>query len=149
MHKVYINALGTYLPNNAISNGQMEGVLGRVNGKDSRAKRRILYQNGIKSRYYALDDKQQSTHSNAQMAALAAKEALKRSSVLSEDVQLISTGTTQGNLPVPGFASMVHGELLTSACELANFQSVCASGMIALKEGFVRLKQVKRKMHSV
>lgn len=140
MQEVYINAIGTFLPNEAVTNDQMEDILGRVNGIDSRAKKRILDQNGIKSRFYALDNDQQSTHSNAQMAALAAKEAIKRSSVLLEDIQLISTGTTQGDLPVPGFASMVHGELSNSACELANFQSVCASGMMAIKEGYCQIK---------
>ena len=140
MPEVFINSIGTFLPNNAIDNEEMEDFLGRINGKESRIKKRILDQNGIKLRYYALDRKQQSTHSNAQMASLAAKAALERSAIVPEDIQLISTGTTQGDLPVPGFASMVHGELATSPCELASFQSVCASGMMAIKAGFCQIK---------
>jgi 3-oxoacyl-[acyl-carrier-protein] synthase-3 len=140
MNEVYINALGTFLPNEPVSNAEMEEYLGEINGKGSRAKSRVLQQNGIQSRHYALDRSQNSTHTNAQMAALAAKKAIKRSTLLNEGIQLISTGTTQGDIPVPGFASMVHAELGTSSCELANFQSVCASGMMAIKDSYCQIK---------
>lgn len=92
MPEVFINSIGTFLPNNAIDNEEMEDFLGRINGKESRIKKRILDQNGIKLRYYALDRKQQSTHSNAQMASLAANTALGRNAIVPEDVQLISSG---------------------------------------------------------
>ena len=144
MKEVYINTIGAYLPNNAISNEEMEDFLGLINGKSSTVKAKILDQNGIKSRFYALDKEQNSTHSNAEMAALATKAALKRSSLLDRDIQMISTGTTQGDLPVPGFASMVHAELSIPKCELANFQSVCASGMMALKNSFCQIKSEEK-----
>lgn len=141
MKKVYINSIGTFLPNEPISNGEMEDYLGKINGVTSTVKPRILSQNGIKQRHYALDRNQASTHTNAQLAAQAAKNALKKSNVLLKDIQLIATGTTQGDLPVPGFASMVHAELHGSSnCEVANFQSVCASGMMALKDAYCQIK---------
>lgn len=140
MEEVYINALGVYLPNNPISNEEMEDYLGKIHGKASRVKSRILSQNGIENRYYALDKRQKSTHSNAQLAGMACKTALKKSSVLNQDVQMISAGTTQGDLPVPGFASLVHAELDTAHCELASFQSVCASGMMAIKSAYSQIK---------
>ena len=140
MSKVYITAIGSYLPNNPISNEEMEDYLGRINGEGSSVKSRILNQNGIKSRHYALDRNQTSTHSNAQMASLAIENALSKSTQLKDNVQLLATGTTQSDLPVPGFASLVHGELGLPPCELASFQSVCASGMMAVQDAYSQIK---------
>lgn len=140
MQDVYITASGTFLPNTPVSNAEMEACLGQINGHSSRVKDRILKQNGILSRYYALDKQQQSTHTNAQMAALAAKEALEKSTLQANAVELLCTGTTQADLPVPGFASMVHAELGLPRCEIAGFQSVCASSMMALKNAFLQIQ---------
>ena len=52
---VYINAIGIHLPNKPVSNDEMEDYLGLIAGKSSRTKQRMLQQNGIKTRYYALD----------------------------------------------------------------------------------------------
>lgn len=140
MNKVYITSLGAFLPNEPISNDEMEAYLGEINGKASSFKKRILEQNGIKTRFYAIDKTQKSLFSNAKMAALAVENALERSNLKHKDIELLSTGTTQGDLPVPGFASMVHGELEFSNCEIASFQSVCASGVMALKNAFLQIK---------
>ncbi|MDA9057034.1 beta-ketoacyl-ACP synthase III [Flavobacteriaceae bacterium] len=140
MNDVFITSSGTFLPNKAISNEEMEAFLGRINGKDSRAKERILKQNGIKTRYYALNKKQESTHSNAQLAVTAIENALQKSSLRSSDVALLCTGTTQGDLLIPGFASMVHAGLDFDKCEVASFQSVCASGIMALKNAYAQIK---------
>lgn len=140
MEDVFITSIGTFLPNNPVSNEEMEDFLGRINGKNSNAKSRILKQNGILNRHYAINKKQESTHSNAQMAALATKEALQKSQLDIKEVELLCTGTTQADLPVPGFASMVHAQLGGAKCEVASFQSVCASGMMALKNGFLQVK---------
>jgi 3-oxoacyl-[acyl-carrier-protein] synthase III len=140
MTEVFITALGVFLPNDSIGNEEMEDYLGKIYGKESLVKARILNQNGITQRHYALNKKHESTHSNAQMAALAIEQALKRSNVLVKDVELLSTGTTQGDLPVPGFASMVHARLDVPACEISSFQSVCSSGIMALKNAYIQIK---------
>jgi len=140
MNDVYITSSGIYLPNNPVSNDEMEDYLGRINGKNSNVRERILKQNGIKTRYYALNKNQESTHSNAQLAVKAIEAAIAKSEVRAKDVQLLSTGTTQGDLPIPGFASMVHGGSDFSRCEVASFQSVCASGMMALKNAYAQIK---------
>ena len=79
MQEVYITGIGTFLPNNPISNNEIEEYLGKINGQESRAKKRVLDQNGIQKRYYALDKIQKSTHSNAQLAANSLQEALSKS----------------------------------------------------------------------
>jgi len=139
MNSVYINAIGAFLPNDSISNEEMEDYLGKVHGKGSVAKKRVLQQNGIASRHYALDKNQQSTHSNEQMTATAIQQALGKSGLRPGDIQLLATGTTQGDLPVPGFASMVHAQAGLDKCEIASYQSVCASGMMALKGAFAQI----------
>ena len=140
MTDVFITGLGIYLPNSPINNQEIESYLGKVNGEESKVKSRILKQNGIKTRYFAMDKNQQTTHSNAQLASNAIEQALERTIISKNEVQHLATGTTQGDLPVPGFASMVHGESGIAECEIASFQSVCASGVMALKNGFSLIK---------
>ncbi len=140
MKEVYITSAGVFLPNEAVNNDHMENILGRIQGKDSTVRERILKQNGIKQRYYAMDTRQQSTHSNAQLAAAAVREAIAKNSLRLQEIELLSTGTTQGDLPLPGFASLVHAGLELPVCEVASFQSVCASGMMALKNAFLQIK---------
>ncbi|MFA9212384.1 MAG: beta-ketoacyl-ACP synthase III [Candidatus Methylacidiphilales bacterium] len=140
MKDVYITSAGVYLPNSPISNEEMEDYLGRLYGKDSLVKSRILKQNGIKQRHYALNKRQESTHSNAQLAVKAIEAAIAKSEIRSNEIELLSTGTTQGDLPIPGFASMVHAGLPLNKCEVASFQSVCASGVMALKAAYSQIK---------
>jgi 3-oxoacyl-[acyl-carrier-protein] synthase-3 len=140
MQKVFITSSGIFLPNEPISNEEIEDYLGTINGKSSKIKNKILQQNGIKTRYYAIDKQQKSTHTNAEMAAKAIENALTKSSLKPKDIEFLGTGTTQGDLPVPGFASMVHAALPFENCEIASFQSVCASGMMALKAAFLQVK---------
>ena len=52
---VYINKISSFLPNEPISNDQMEAVLGMVGDVPSRVRKMILRSNGIESRYYAVD----------------------------------------------------------------------------------------------
>jgi 3-oxoacyl-[acyl-carrier-protein] synthase-3 len=145
MNEVFITSTGTFLPNKAISNDEIEDYLGRINGKDSRAKARVLNQNGIKSRHFALNKEQETTHSNAELAVNAIKNALQKSSLRPTEVELLNTGTTQADLPIPGFASMVHAGLEFKRCEVASFQSVCASGIMALKNGYSQIKSDEKK----
>lgn len=140
MAEVYITSSGTFLPNKPVYNDEMEEFLGRINGKKSLAKERVLKQNGIKTRFYALNQNQETTHSNAKLAVNAVNDALHKSSLRSTDVELLCTGTTQGDLPIPGFASMVHAGLDFNRCEVASFQSVCASGIMALKNAYLQIK---------
>lgn len=140
MKKVYITSTGSFLPNSPISNEDMEDFLGRVNGKPSRVKDKILDQNGITTRYYAIDKNQNTTHSNANLAIEAAKSAIKNSPIRPSEIEMLSTGTTQGDLLVPGFSSMVHAGLDIDVCEVSSFQSVCASSMMALKNAYLQIK---------
>ncbi len=129
----YVTSAGVFLPGEPISNDDMEDYLGRIGGKDSRARERVLRQNGIRSRHYAIDRNQQTTISNAGMASEAIRTAVDRSDCDLDEVQLLVAATSQGDTPLPGFASMVHGELDMPPCEIATLHGICASGVAALR----------------
>lgn len=137
--KVYINAIGKHLPNSPISNDEMEDYLGLIGGKPSRTKDRMLKQNGINTRYYALDKEQNSTDSVAGMADKAIQNCIENAKIKKENIELLTAGTTQGDLPIPGFASMVHAEAKLPVCNIVSHQSVCSSGIMALKSAFLHI----------
>ncbi|HEX8412030.1 MAG TPA: iron-containing redox enzyme family protein [Thermoanaerobaculia bacterium] len=137
---VYITALGKFLPGEPVGNDAMEDYLGCIHGRPSRLRRRILQQNGILQRHYAIDRNQQSLYRNSEMAAAAVQDALRRGDLVSSDVQLLAAATTSADLMAPGFASMIHGELAGGRCEIASFQGICASGMMAIKSVFSQIR---------
>ena len=136
---VFITSLGKFFPGPPIPNDELEDYLGRIHGRPARAKGRVLAQNGIATRHYALDKQQRTLFRNSEMAANAVRELLARVA-LDGDVDFIGAATTQGDLCVPGFASMVHGELGFPACEIASLGGVCASGAAALKTAFLHVR---------
>ncbi len=130
---VYITALGKFLPGPPVSNDEMEDYLGMIGGKPSRLRARILKQNGIRNRYYAIDREGRVNYWNCELAALAAQDAISRSELALAEIELLATATSQSDLLAPGFASLVHGELRMPSCEIASLSGVCASGVMALK----------------
>lgn len=144
----YITAAGAFLPNGPVDNERMERVLGLVGGKPSRLRERILKQNGITSRHYALDEDGRTTHLNEELAVHAIHAALAQRGLRPEQIEMLACGTTQGDLPVPGFASMVHGRLGGGPLELLSAAGVCCSGMTALL-GAVRAIEGGHKKNAV
>lgn len=140
-HSVYITSIGKFLPGSPIGNDEIEDYLGRVNGKGSKLKRRILEQNQIRYRHYAIDKEQKSRYTNAEMASLAIHDALERNAeALDDQVGFLAAATTQGDLLVPGFASMVHAQSRLPVMEIATHHGVCASGMHALKNAYLHVQ---------
>ena len=134
----YITAVGAYLPGPAIDNDHIERYL----GSSSRALRdRMLVASGIRTRHYALAPGGAVTMLNEELAAAAVTAALRHRAVDIRDVGMLAAGTTQPDLPVPGFASMVHGRLGGGPKELLSAAGVCCSGVAALRatEDAVRL----------
>ncbi len=140
MTPAFITSLGKFLPGPPISNEEMEDYLGKIFGKRSRARARILKQNRICSRHYAIDKQQRSLYSNAQMAALAVRDALERTGAAPAAIDFLAAATSQGDFPLPGFASFVHAELGMPVCEIASHHGVCASGVAALKHALLQVE---------
>src|SRR5215510_260256 len=118
----------------------MEARLGQIGSKPSGLRERVLRQNKIEQRYYAIDDQQRTVYSNAQMAAHAIRDALASSTLDLKDVRLLVAATSQGDLPLPGFASMVHGELAMPPCEIATLHGICASSVVALRHAALAVR---------
>ena len=140
MNNVYITKSSTYLPNEPVSNDEMETHLGLVNNTPSKARALILRNNQIKTRYYALDKNGQPTHTNAQITANAIN-GLFDENFKKEDMELLSCGTTSADQIQPSHASMVHGELgINKSVEINTSMGLCNSGMNALNYGFLSVK---------
>jgi 3-oxoacyl-[acyl-carrier-protein] synthase-3 len=139
MAEVYITRVGKCLPNDPVSNDEMEDFLGKVNNTASRARRIVLRNNGIKSRYYALDKEGNITHNNAQLTAEAV-ESLFDGDFGTQDLEVLSCGTSTADHLLPSHASMVHGLLKNKSIELNSSSGVCCAGMSALKYGYLSVK---------
>lgn len=139
MKDVYITRISKFLPNKPISNDEMEGKLGVINGKTSKARRIVLRNNQIKTRYYAIDDNGNITHNNAQLTKEAV-ENLCDDSFKTSDIQLLSCGTSSPDQILPSHAAMVHGFLKNGNLEINSPSGACCSGMNALKYGFMAVK---------
>jgi 3-oxoacyl-[acyl-carrier-protein] synthase-3 len=134
MNEAYITGTGAFLPGDPIDNEQLAARFG--GGHDALAaalRSRTLTANGIKTRHYAVDDSGMTLMLNEELAAEAARRALADRGLGPRQVGMLATGTTQGDVLVPGFASMVHGRLGGGPMELLSAAGVCASGMAALK----------------
>ena len=138
----YITSLGKFLPGPPIGNDEMEAFLGKIGGRPSRARERVLKQNGIRTRHYAIDREQRSLYSNAEMAALAIRDALARAG--DEGFDFLAAATSAGDHPLPGFASFVHAELGAPPCEIATHHGVCVSGVSALKHAALQVESGRR-----
>ncbi|ROH96340.1 beta-ketoacyl-ACP synthase III [Chryseobacterium daecheongense] len=140
MNDVFITKASTYLPNEPVSNDDMETYLGLVNDTPSKARALILRNNKIRTRYYALDKNGKPTHTNAQITAKAV-EGLFDENFKKEDMQLLSCGTTSADQIQPSHASMVHGELnLGKSIEINTSTGLCNSGMNAFNYAFLSVK---------
>lgn len=140
MQNVYITKTSKFLPNQPISNEEMEDFLGKINQIPSKARRIVLRNNGIKTRYYALDKIGNVTHSNAELTSNAITN-LFDTQFTKNEVEVLSCGTSTPDLLLPSHAVMVHGLLQNNvSVELNSSSGVCNSGMNALKFGYLSVK---------
>lgn len=136
---VYITRTASFLPNDPVSNEDMEKVLGQVGDRPSRARRMILRSNGIRQRYYAIDPATgKHNYTNAQLAAEAVKKLFDQR-FTPEKLSCLAAATTIADQLMPGHASMVHGELGSPPCEIVTTAGVCACGMTAFKYAWLNV----------
>ena len=139
MKNVYITRVSRFLPNKPVDNDEMESRLGVINGQESKARRIVLRNNEIKTRYYAIDDNGVLTHNNAELA----KEAVVRlcdADFKCDQIELLSCGTTSPDQILPSHAAMVHGLLKNGNMEINSSTGACCSSMNAMKYGFLAVK---------
>ena len=133
MTEAYITGVGAYLPGDPIGNEELAARFGDGSARGGALRRRALAANGIRTRHYAVDDQGMTVMLNEELAAHAVVRALRERGLPVSAVRMLATGTTAGDVLVPGFASMVHGRLGGGPMELLSAAGVCASGMAALK----------------
>jgi 3-oxoacyl-[acyl-carrier-protein] synthase III len=133
MTQAFITGVGAYLPGDPVNNEQLEERFADSTPREAALRRRTLAANGIRTRHYAVDEKGMTLMLNEELAERAARRALEDRGLPVSAVRMLATGTTQGDVLVPGFASMVHGRLGGGPMEVLSASGVCASGMAALK----------------
>jgi 3-oxoacyl-[acyl-carrier-protein] synthase-3 len=144
-NQVYITAAGAFLPGQPVHNDEIEDYLGCIGGKPSKVKSRVLRENGIKSRHYAIDKLQNTQYSNAQMATESIKNALHGSTIELNEIDFLATATTHGDLIIPGLSSMVQAEAQIPPIEIASLHGVCGSGMAAIKSAYLQVKSGEKR----
>ena len=109
----------------------MEAKLGMINGKASRARSVVLRNNGIKTRYYAIDANGKPTHTNAGLVKEAINKLCDKTFALA-DIQMLGCGTTSPDQLLPSHASMVLGEIGTRPIEIISTGGSCCTGVQAM-----------------
>lgn len=131
---VFVNDIASFLPNNVVTNDNIEEVLGRVDGVSSRTRRIVLKNNQILQRYYAIDPETgRPTHTNAQLTAQAVGRLNPYPGFHTNDIQCLACGTSTPDLLIPGHALMVAGELKLDRCDAVTTSGICICGMTAFK----------------
>lgn len=131
---VYINDIAAFLPNEPVTNDEIEEVLGKIHDVRSRVKSRVLKNNGIRTRYYAIDRRTgRLNYTNAALTAEAVRRLhpYDRFSVM--DIECLCSGTSMADVIAPGHGLMVAGELGLGPCEVISTSGICLSGITSLK----------------
>lgn len=129
--RTWIQGSGRFLPGDPIDNTAMDAYIAPLTRLSDRIKRRILAENGIQTRHYAIDTEGRTVHSCAAMAAAAIRDCLATTRAQLGDIGLLACGTSGGDVLMPGFASMVQGELAAPPMQVLSSHGICASGVAA------------------
>lgn len=132
-HRVYLESAGYFMPGEPVSNDAMDSYIAPLNRMSSRIKSRILAENGIKQRYYAIDPEGATVYSNAQLAANAIRDCLGRHDSDLSAVSLLASGSSGGDALMPGFSNMIQGELAAQPMETVSVHGICAAGVSAIQ----------------
>ena len=130
---VYLQSAGMFLPGAPVDNAGMDAYVAPLNRISDRLKRRILGENGIQTRHYAIDGAGQTVFSNAQMAQAAIEATLAQAGRKLGEVGFLSSGSSGGDALMPGFANMIQGEMAAPPMETLSVHGVCAASVGALQ----------------
>lgn len=131
--RVYLESAGYFMPGEPVSNERMDAYIAPLNRMSERIKRRILAENGIRERYYAIDAEGRTVHTNAQLAAGAIRHCLQQGAAELSRVSLLASGSSGGDALMPGFANMIQGELAAPPMETLSVHGICAAGVSAIQ----------------
>ncbi len=132
-NRVYLESAGYFMPGEPVSNDAMDDYIAPLNRISSRIKQRILAENGIKQRHYAIDAQGETVFTNAQLASHAIRDCLRRHESDLSQVSLLTSGSSGGDALMPGFANMIQGELAAPPMETLSVHGICAAGVSAIQ----------------
>lgn len=126
--RTYLTKTAAFLPGEPVSNEAMDRFIGSINRMSGRIKQRILAENGIRLRHYALDETGRSLHSVASMGAAVVR------ALLSDETTpgFLAAATTGGDCAAPGLANLIQGELHLPPLETLSVSGICAASIGAL-----------------
>lgn len=130
----HIISTGSYLPEKVMTNNDLEKI---VDTSDEW----IFQRSGIKERRIAEDGQ-----STSDMALIAAKRALEKSGLTSEDIDGIIVATTTPDQTFPSVAVRVQAALGAPVGVAFDVQAVCTGFVYALSvaDNFIKAGQLKR-----
>lgn len=131
--RVYLTGTGLFMPGPPVGNDAIDRYIAPINRHSERIKQRVLADNGIESRHYAIDENGETRHSSSDLAARAVRACLADAGVHLGEVTMLCAGSSGGDTVMPGFASMLHGELGGPPMETSSHQGVCGAGVSAMK----------------
>jgi 3-oxoacyl-[acyl-carrier-protein] synthase-3 len=129
----FISATGQCLPGEPVGNARMADHIGVVSAEGLRMGRLFLRRNRIRTRHYAMRADGTSDWTLARLGAAAVTDCLGRAGLDAKALTYLASATTQNDFLVPGLASGIQAEARLPPLEIASLQSVCASGLMALK----------------
>lgn len=140
-HDIYLLAASHYLPGEPIDNEQIDAYVAPLDQNSKRIKQRVLGENGIQTRYYALDTEGQTTISHTELACKAIQDCLNQAKVSLDQIAVLASASSGGDVLMPGVANMIQGALHAPPMETHSHHGVCASSIMALKDAAQSLAQ--------
>ncbi len=131
-NQVYIDSSGYFLPGEAVANDDIDAYIAPINKVASRIKNRVLAENGIQTRHYAIDKNGKTIYSNVQLAENAVNNTLEKSNLQIDDIELLATGTSGGDNAMPGFSNMLQGEMAAPPMATYSSNGICMAGVSAM-----------------
>lgn len=138
---IYLLAASHYLPGEPIDNEQIDAYVAPLDQNSKRIKQRVLGENGIQTRHYALDTEGQTTISHTELACKAIQHCLNQANVSLDKIAVLASATSGGDVLMPGVANMIQGALHAPPMETHSHHGVCASSIMALKDAAQSLAQ--------
>lgn len=131
--RVYLKNAAHFMPGIPVDNEGMDAFIAPLNRMSHRIKRRILSENGIRQRYYAIDPEGNPAFSNAEMAANAIRACLDKAQISIDNVGVLASGSSGSDALMPGLANMIQGELAAPPLETVSVHGICAAGIGAIQ----------------
>jgi 3-oxoacyl-[acyl-carrier-protein] synthase-3 len=93
--RVYLSGAGYFLPGDPVDNTRMDDFIAPLNRLSQRLKKRILAENGIRQRHYAIDAQGNTVTTNAALAAHAIHNCLNSAGLGLSDLSILASGAAQ------------------------------------------------------